>query len=87
MVITVTFLCNEKLPVSGISLNSSTDTTFFADASVPLLCEDQQLEEAHFGSSVCAVRALADYPMYSRHSSFKEPGCHETPELGAEPAV
>ncbi|CAD6249912.1 unnamed protein product [Miscanthus lutarioriparius] len=22
-----------------------------------------------------------------RHSSFKEPGCHETPELGAEPAV
>lgn len=65
-----------------------TDTIFFADASVPPLCQEQQPQEAHFvGSSICAVRALADYPMYSRHSSFKEPGCHETPELGAEPAV
>ncbi|CAL4906104.1 unnamed protein product [Urochloa decumbens] len=57
------------------------------DAAVPQLCEDQQPEEAHFGASLCAVRALADDPMYSRHGSFKEPGCHDTAELGAEPAV
>ncbi|CAN6338564.1 unnamed protein product [Urochloa humidicola] len=57
------------------------------DAAVPQLCEDQQPEGAHFGASLCAVRALADYPMYSRLGSFKEPGCHDTAELGAEPAV
>ncbi|CAL5093121.1 unnamed protein product [Urochloa decumbens] len=57
------------------------------DAAVPQLCEDQQTEGAHFGASLCAVRALADYPMYSRHGSFKEPGSHDTAELGAEPAV
>ncbi|CAN6351984.1 unnamed protein product [Urochloa humidicola] len=57
------------------------------DAAVPQLREDQQPEGAHFDASLCAVRALADYPMYSRHGSFKEPGCHDTAELGAEPAV
>nr|CAB3462302.1 unnamed protein product [Digitaria exilis] len=57
------------------------------DAAVPQLCEEQQPEGAHFGASLCAIRALADYPMYSRHVSFKEPGCHDTAELGAEPAV
>ena len=60
----------------------------FADAAVPQLCEEQQpAEGAQFAASLCAVRALADYPMYSRHGSFKEPGCHEAAELGAEPAV
>jgi hypothetical protein len=49
MINTVIFLYNEL-----------TDTTFFVDASVPQLCEEQPPEEAHFGSSICAVRALAD---------------------------
>jgi hypothetical protein len=40
--------------------NELTDTIFFVDASVSQLCEEQPLEEAHFGSSICAVRALAD---------------------------
>uniref|UniRef100_K3Z5H4 Uncharacterized protein n=1 Tax=Setaria italica TaxID=4555 RepID=K3Z5H4_SETIT len=57
------------------------------DAAVPQFCEEQQPEGAHFGASLCAVGALSDSPLYSRHSSFKEPGCHDTPELGAEPAV
>ncbi|KAL6638421.1 hypothetical protein ACP70R_023916 [Stipagrostis hirtigluma subsp. patula] len=57
------------------------------DASVPQLCEEQQQMQAHFGASICAVRALADCPIYSRHSSFTEDGCHEMPALGAEPAV
>ncbi|KAL6599881.1 hypothetical protein ACP70R_045532 [Stipagrostis hirtigluma subsp. patula] len=57
------------------------------DASVTQLCEEQQQMQAHFGASICAVRALADCPIYSRHSSFKEEGCHEMPALGAEPAV
>ncbi|CAN6343268.1 unnamed protein product [Urochloa humidicola] len=57
------------------------------DAAVPQLCEHHQPDGAHFGASPCAVRAVADYPMYSRHGSFKEPGCHDTAELGAEPAV
>nr|CAB3466144.1 unnamed protein product [Digitaria exilis] len=57
------------------------------DAAVPQLCEELQPEGAHSGASLCAIRALGDYPMYSRHGSFKEPGCHDTAELGAEPAV
>jgi len=58
------------------------------DAAVPQLCEEQQpAEGAQFAASLCGVRALADYPMYSRHGSFKEPGCHDAAELGAEPAV
>jgi len=56
--------------------------------NVSQLCEEQQpAEGAQFAASLCAVRALADYPMYSRHGSFKEPGCHDVAELGAEPAV
>ncbi|KAG2629916.1 hypothetical protein PVAP13_3KG474500 [Panicum virgatum] len=56
--------------------------------NVTQLCEEQQpAEGAQFAASLCAVRALADYPMYSRHGSFKEPGCHDAVELGAEPAV
>ncbi|KAL6596990.1 hypothetical protein ACP70R_047124 [Stipagrostis hirtigluma subsp. patula] len=57
------------------------------DTLVPQLCEEQQQMQAHFGASICAVRALADCPIYSRHSSFTEAGCHEMPALGAEPAV
>jgi hypothetical protein len=49
MVIIIIFMYNEL-----------TDTIFFVDASVSQLCEEQPLEEAHFGSSICAVRALAD---------------------------
>jgi hypothetical protein len=58
-----------------------------ADAAVPQLCEEQEPEGAHFDASLCAVRALAEYPIYSRHSSFKEPGCHDSANMGAEPAV
>jgi len=79
----------------------------------PQLCEEQQPlfiqvgaeeqqppDEAHFGSSICAVRELwptilctaSKSPAAMRHPSwdypmysFKEPG--RVPELGAEPAV
>uniref|UniRef100_A0A0A9F5H4 Uncharacterized protein n=1 Tax=Arundo donax TaxID=35708 RepID=A0A0A9F5H4_ARUDO len=57
------------------------------DVSISQLCEEQQPVQAHVGASLCAIRALADCPLYSRHSSFKEAGCGERAALGAEPAV
>ena len=39
----------------------------FADAAVPQLCEEQQpAEGAQFAASLCTVRAMADYPMYTQ---------------------
>lgn len=46
------------------------------DASVPL-----------FDASLHTLSALADLPIYSRHSSFRDRDCHETPALAAEAAV
>jgi len=83
MVITISFLC-----AGNCKFQDSLTRYAFADAAVSQLCEEQQpAEGAQFAASLCAVRALADYPMYSRHGSFKEPGCHDVAELGAEPAV
>jgi hypothetical protein len=56
-----------------ISLTELTDT-FCADASVPLF--DASLQSA-----------LADVPIYSRHSSFRDSDCHEPLALTAEAAV
>jgi len=83
MVITISFLC-----AGNCKFQDSLIRYAFPDAAVSQLCEEQQpAEGAQFAASLCAVRALADYPMYSRHDSFKEPSCHDTAELGAEPAV
>ncbi|KAJ1265791.1 hypothetical protein BS78_08G100700 [Paspalum vaginatum] len=59
-----------------------------ADAAVPQLREEQPPEQAHFATSPYTVRFLADRPIFSRPSSFNySNNYHETPAMGAEPAI
>lgn len=53
------------------------------DASAPQLCQEQPVLDHFDASSLYPISALADVPMYSRHSSFKE-NCHEMLALGAD---
>ena len=62
MVITISFLC-----AGNCKFQDSLIRYAFPDAAVSQLCEEQQpAEGAQFAASLCTVRAMADYPMYTQ---------------------
>ncbi|XP_024310805.1 calmodulin-binding protein 60 B isoform X2 [Brachypodium distachyon] len=72
--------------ITGSVLLRQASLTMGHDAyDVPFANNDPSVTQ--FDVSFPALSALADLPIYSRHSSFVERDCHETLLLSAEPAV